>query len=679
MRFTRRPVLLVLLALFLALDAGRSLYARVGAATPVRLWSPDPTYAVPIAWPPGSDLPADTPLGKTVYARRCAICHGPEGRGNGPAAPSLHPRPRDFTGGVFKLKSLAGAHAPSQRDMRLLLNQGMPGTSMPGWAGVLTEVQMNAVADYVLAFGPHTTWSSDDSADALTEDAMSKASVEAGKQLYDDLGCASCHGPGGQGDGTSAGDLKDVWNQPDPPRDLTAPWTFRGGYSAEVVYARIAFGISGTPMPGYLEVADPVQISSVVKYVASIARTPPWLPKNPPHGTPPQLDPAQRGRYLVQSGMCGLCHTPVDAHGIYLADTHYLAGGMKVEAGAHGIFFASNLTSDNETGLGTWTVEQIAIAIRSGHTPRRRLNLWGMPWMMFGALTHDDALAIATYLKTLPPVRNQIPEPLHYGLVETVARKLTYAWPALVPDRLSYFPGNYGYAEPPRLPLDAPQRWLVWTQIGVCIVGGVLWLLLPPAHRDLERSGGLRALAFVLIGVIAGAAILIYKYPAVGFLPAAQVINAIDATVPVVATDTLEPGEAALIERGRYLYRTSSCAFCHNGNGAGGAKMSWRVFGTTWARNLTTDLTGLKIFTDPQVRRALISGLTRDARPMHWQAMTWDHLSNLSMEDQYALVAYLRRLPPIEHKLQPGSPPYADDCASDTFWAGETNSERGCR
>ena len=144
-------------------------------------------------------------------------------------------------------------------------------------------------------------------------------------------------------------------------------------------------------------------------------------------------DPLRRGEYLVHAGMCGLCHTPVDPAGIYLADTHYLAGGMKIDAGAHGILFSRNLTPDAATGLGSWSVEQIATAIRTGHTPERRLNYWGMPWMVLGALSDEDARAIATYLKTLPAVHNQVPQPLRYGFVETVARKLTYGWPALMP------------------------------------------------------------------------------------------------------------------------------------------------------------------------------------------------------------------------------------------------------
>jgi cytochrome c553 len=96
---SRRQVLLLTVGLLLLLDLGRSLYARVGYAQPVETWQPDPKVYADIAWPPGSDLPATAPAGQRIYAQHCQVCHGPDGRGNGLAAPSLIPRPRDLTRG----------------------------------------------------------------------------------------------------------------------------------------------------------------------------------------------------------------------------------------------------------------------------------------------------------------------------------------------------------------------------------------------------------------------------------------------------------------------------------------------------------------------------------------------------------------------------------------------------
>src|SRR4030095_7311595 len=47
--------------------------------------------------------------------------------------------------------------------------------------------------------------------------------------------------------------------------------------------------------------------------------------------------------------------------------------------------------------------------------------------------------------------------------------------------------------------------------------------------------------------------------------------------------------EAAMVERGRYLFTVASCAMCHGLGSNGGVKVSWAPFGTLWTRNITTD------------------------------------------------------------------------------------------
>ena len=675
----RSRFLLLTLALLLLLDVARSVYARLGAQTPSRLWSPDPSYAQAIAWPPGSNLPADAPMGLRLYAEHCAVCHGPEGHGNGPAAPSLHPRPRDFSGGVFKLKSTPPNVPPTRADVIATIGRGIPGTSMPGWQNLLSEDEIGAVTDHIRTLGPLQAWAPAESAPTPPAALLAAASAERGHALYTDLGCPACHGPEGRGDGASAKDLRDVWKQPVRPRDLTAPWTFHGGDRPDALYARIAYGQGGTPMPGYAEVAEPAQIADVVAYIRSIARPPAWNAGGSFEGPGQSADPVQRGEYLVRAGMCGLCHTPVDANGIYLANTHYLAGGMKVDAGAHGVFFSANLTPDPETGLGNWSVEQIAMAVRTGHTPTRRLNYWAMPWMVFAKLTPEDSTAIARFLKTLPPVRNLVPPPLHYGLVETVARKLTYRWPAVVPPRLAYSAGNFGDEPPARWRRDLPQRVLIWVQYVVLGVGLLLFgLLTVVAPAGEERGLGLTFLAIVasIVGAIAVA--VVYRYPALEMLPTDSVTNAFFTGLPSAPMEGRAPHEAAVLQRGRYLYSIASCAYCHGSDGAGGNKVNWSVFGTTWERNLTAHPTGLADWPDDDVLRAMVSGVSRTGRAVHWQAMIWDHLSNYALEDQHALLAFVRSLPPLERARPAPLPPGTHDCAADTFWLGESDTAAGC-
>src|SRR5882724_4955444 len=90
---SRHRVIIATLAVLVLLDLGRSIFARVGYARPLSVWQPDTKVYADLTWPPGADVSAATLPGPRIFARRCAVCHGPDGRGNGPAAPSLIPRP----------------------------------------------------------------------------------------------------------------------------------------------------------------------------------------------------------------------------------------------------------------------------------------------------------------------------------------------------------------------------------------------------------------------------------------------------------------------------------------------------------------------------------------------------------------------------------------------------------
>jgi mono/diheme cytochrome c family protein len=88
-----------------------------------------------------------TPLqsGKAVYEQRCAYCHGTSGRGDGPVAASLHPRPLDFTAGRFKLRTTESGSLPTDDDLNRTILEGIPGTSMPGWRGRLSIDDVRSV------------------------------------------------------------------------------------------------------------------------------------------------------------------------------------------------------------------------------------------------------------------------------------------------------------------------------------------------------------------------------------------------------------------------------------------------------------------------------------------------------------------------------------------------------
>jgi mono/diheme cytochrome c family protein len=134
---------------------------------------------------------------------------------------------------------------------------------------------------------------------------------------------------------------------------------------------------------------------------------------------PAAADEAQlaRGRYLVGIAGCSDCHTPGGMLGA--PDMKRYLGGSDVgfSIPSQGVFVGSNLTPDKETGLGQWTSEQIVTAIRKGKRPDSSELSGVMPSASFSRLTDEDALAIAAFLQSLPPVRNRV---RNYRSSETV-------------------------------------------------------------------------------------------------------------------------------------------------------------------------------------------------------------------------------------------------------------------
>ncbi len=128
----------------------------------------------------------------------------------------------------------------------------------------------------------------------------------------------------------------------------------------------------------------------------------------------------ERGKYLVQIGGCTDCHTP--GHFLGKPDMTRYLGGSDVGFGmpGRGVFVGPNLTPDQQTGLGAWTPQQIAAAITTGVRPDGRMLAPAMPWQGYATLTRADALAIAAYLKTLPPVSHKVAGPFGPGETPSV-------------------------------------------------------------------------------------------------------------------------------------------------------------------------------------------------------------------------------------------------------------------
>ena len=192
-------------------------------------------------------------LGKQVYEESCAHCHGIEGRGDGSAAENLLPRPRDFTRGLYKIRSTESGQLPTDQDLFDIITVGMPGTSMPGWETSLKTNEREEVVQYIKTFysGFQENEKPPREISMAEKIPYSQESVEIGKGLYVELGCVECHGKLGRGDGTSAPTLVDAWDFKTWPANLTENWNFRGGSDPEDIFKRFIGGIAGSPMPAF--------------------------------------------------------------------------------------------------------------------------------------------------------------------------------------------------------------------------------------------------------------------------------------------------------------------------------------------------------------------------------------------------------------------------------------------
>jgi hypothetical protein len=155
-----------------------------------------------------------------------------------------------------------------------------------------------------------------------------------------------------------------------------------------------------------------------------------------PHGMKATAK-VDRGRFLVGIGGCNDCHTPLKMGpkgpepemsrmlSGHPEDAKYppppkLSGpwfaataGMTAWAGPWGISYAANLTPDQNTGLGIWTEEMFIQAMKTGkHFGVGRDILPPMPWQTLASLSQEDLKAIYAYLRSIPPVKNHVPDPV---------------------------------------------------------------------------------------------------------------------------------------------------------------------------------------------------------------------------------------------------------------------------
>ncbi len=228
-------------------------------------------FASPVLAAPDLGSDAQRAAGKELYTRNCAQCHGEKGDGNGVAAPHLQPRPRDFTSGKFKIRTTPSGKLPTDADLKHIIKAGMPYSSMPAWPQ-LSDADLTNLVYYVKSFSPDFA-KPDLEAEGMkmpTPPAVTKESIERGKASYAELGCARCHGELGRTDGLTAPTLKDDFDHPIRPADLTRPWTFRGGPHREDIFRAMTTGLNGTPMPAFGDALTEAQRWDLTDFIHSL-------------------------------------------------------------------------------------------------------------------------------------------------------------------------------------------------------------------------------------------------------------------------------------------------------------------------------------------------------------------------------------------------------------------------
>jgi cytochrome c oxidase cbb3-type subunit 2 len=259
-------------------------------SVPSVAWAQASTLAEPQVGPVQPPEPSAVRRGHDAYQRYCQSCHGIYGYGRGESADYLEVKPRDFTVGVYKFRSTPSGTLPTDADLARSIRNGMWGTGMPSWRG-LSDGEVADLVAYLESFSDK--FYKEGRGVPITippEPPTSPQSVAAGKELYEENGCATCHGKEGRGS-ASAPDLKDAWGNPIRPLDFTnGHW--KSGPTRADLYKDFMTGLNGTPMPSYAEVLRPEQAWDLVHYLVSLVTKRGWRAGD---------SPGDQGRFDLQA------------------------------------------------------------------------------------------------------------------------------------------------------------------------------------------------------------------------------------------------------------------------------------------------------------------------------------------------------------------------------------------
>ncbi len=298
---------------------------------------------------------------------------------------------------------------------------------------------------------------------------------------------------------------------------------------------------------------------------------------------PPSAETIERGAYLARVGNCVGCHTTPGGPDY--------AGGRGIET-PFGTIYASNLTSDPETGIGDWSAGEFWRAMHNGRSKDGRLLYPAFPYPNYTQITREDSDAIFAYLQSQPPaVRPNRPHALRfpYGLQASLAvwRALYFRPAAFEPDpaqpadwnRGAYLVRSLGHCGA----CHSPRNFLGAVAPASEFTGGPLsagaWYA--PSLKAAEEAGvGRWEIGDIValmqtgqspqastIGPMAEVVFRSTQHLSEADLRAMAVFLKALPPQPAAADDGAEPSAASL-EQGRAVYE-AQCAQCHGDEGEG--------------------------------------------------------------------------------------------------------------
>ena len=196
--------------------------------------------------------------------------------GDGVAAPFMRPMPRDFTAGIYKVRTTPSGQLPTDDDIARVIRDGMPYTGMPPWPQ-LSDDEIRNLVYYLKTFnddfsGPYGV---PDVIEIPDPPSFSESSAERGRVVYEENQCFDCHGMAATRRRAFRCDIARAVGQSYPPcRSYEALDLHRRRNTREDIYRTFTTGLDGSPMPSYS--ITPIEDSwALVDYVYSLSQDDP--------------------------------------------------------------------------------------------------------------------------------------------------------------------------------------------------------------------------------------------------------------------------------------------------------------------------------------------------------------------------------------------------------------------